>query len=168
MKKLLFITMLAVLPLAVQAQTRFGYFSYDSLFHAMPEYAYAEQTLATLRAKYDEEMKRSEEEFNAKYEEFLEEQRDLVPSILRKRQTELQEIMDKNVEFKQEARRLLEAARKDAYAPIRAKIAAAVTKVGLEQGLAFILNTDGDACPYVDPTIGVDVTPALHAALNIH
>ena len=58
---------------------RYGYFSLDSVFTAMPEYAVAQKNLADLRAKYDEEMKRAEDEFNAKYEEFLETQRDLIP-----------------------------------------------------------------------------------------
>ena len=114
----------------------------------MPEYAVAQKNLADLRAKYDEEMKRAEDEFNAKYEELLETQRDLIPSILSKRQTELQEIMEKNVAFKKEAVRLLDEARKDAYAPLRERIFEAVRRIGRERGYAFVLNTDGDACPY--------------------
>ena len=100
MKKLFFLLMFSVMVCTSRAQSlRYGYFSLDSVFTAMPEYAVAQKNLADLRAKYDEEMKRAEDEFNAKYEEFLETQRDLIPSILSKRQTELQEIMEKNVAF---------------------------------------------------------------------
>ena len=31
---------------------------------------------------------------------------------------------------------------------------------------AFILNTDGNACPYIDPTMGEDVTNMLKEALK--
>lgn len=133
----------------------------------MPEYAVAQKNLSDLRAKYDEEMKRAENEFNAKYEEFLETQRDMIPSILYKRQTELQEIMEKNVAFKKEATRLLDEARKDAYAPIRARIFETVHRIGRERGFAFVLNTDGDACPYIDPACGENISPLLRTALNI-
>ena len=123
MKKLFFLLLFfAVATMSGAQSLRYGYFSLDSIFTAMPEYAVAQKNLSDLRAKYDEEMKRAENEFNAKYEEFLETQRDMIPSILYKRQTELQEIMDKNIAFKKEAMRLLEEARKDAYAPLRASL----------------------------------------------
>ena len=100
----------------------YGYVSYNDVLQSMPEIEQAQKSLETLRSKYDVEMKRSEDEFNAKYEEFLEAQRDLVPSILRKRQAELQDMMDKNTAFRAEARRLLAQAESDAYAPLHAKL----------------------------------------------
>ncbi len=150
-----------------EAPLRFGYFSYDSVFHAMPEYVIAEENLDELRKKYDAEMKRSEDEFNAKYEEFLEGEKDFIPSIRQKRQSELQEMMDKNVAFKKEALRLLGKAREDAFAPLRAKIKNALQAVAKEGGYAFILNTDSDASPYIDPTIGHNVEPLLRSFLKI-
>ena len=126
----------------------------------------AQRSIDDLRQKYESEMKRSEQEFNAKYEEFLDEQRDLVPAILRKRQTEIQEMMEKNVAFKQEAQRLLKQAETDALAPVKLKLNEAMAKVGAQQGYAFILNTDNDACPYINPEMGEDATEAIKAQLN--
>ena len=142
---------------------RYGYISYNNVLQSMPEIEQAEKSLETLRSKYDVEMKRSEDEFNAKYEEFLEAQRDLVPSILRKRQAELQDMMDKNTAFRAEARRLLAQA---AYAPLHAKLKAAIGEVAAEQGLAFVLNTDNNACPYINPAMGVDVTSLVRARVG--
>ena len=85
----------------------------------MPEYAIARTNLQDLRNKYDAETKRVEEEFNRKYEEFLEGQSDFAPTILQKRQTELQELLKKNVAFKAEIAKLLKQAEKEAYAPLR-------------------------------------------------
>ena len=145
---------------------RFGYFSYDSIFRSLPEYEIAQKNLADLRSKYDAELKRAEDEFNQKYEEFLEAQRDLVPSILQKRQLELQELMEKNMAFKNEARRLLRQAELDAYAPIKKKINDAVRLIGNGHGLAFVLNTDGDACPFIDPNFGMDITENIRTFLK--
>ena len=145
---------------------RYGYISYNDVLQSMPEIEQAQKTLETLRSKYDVEMKRSEDEFNAKYEEFLEAQRDLVPSIMRKRQAELQDMMDKNTAFRAEARRLLAQAESDAYAPLHAKLKAAIGEVAAEQGLAFVLNTDNNACPYINPAMGVDVTSLVKARVG--
>lgn len=154
-----------VLPIMASAQIRFGYFSYETVLKQMPDYLLAQRSVDDLRLKYESEMKRTEQDFNAKYEEFLEVQRDLVPSILRKRQTELQEMMDKNIEFKKDAQRLLKQAETDAYVPVKKKLNEAVAKIAAEHGYAFVLNTDGDACPYVNPELGEDATELIKAAI---
>lgn len=167
LRKLLSILMLAALPFTASAQSIIGYFSCDSILKAMPDYIIAERNLADLRAKYDAELRRAEEEFNAKYEEFLEGQRDFVPSILQKRQGELQDLMQKNVAFKKEAQRLLTQAENDALTPIRQKLKQAVAKVGKAQGYAVIINTDNDACPYLDPEMSDNIESMLRAELGI-
>lgn len=166
MKKLLLLIVLGVLSLTANAQTRFGYFSFDNVLKSMPDYVMAQRSIDDLRQKYDAEMKRAEDEFNSKYEEFLDVQKDLVPAILRKRQAELQEMMQKNINFKNESQRLLKQAEADALAPVKNKLYNALTKVGQAQGYAFILNTDGDACPYVNPEMGEDATELIKEALN--
>lgn len=166
MKKLFLLIVLGVLSLTANAQTRFGYFSFDNVLKSMPDYVMAQRSIDDLRQKYDAEMKRAEDEFNSKYEEFLDVQKDLVPAILRKRQAELQEMMQKNINFKNESQRLLKQAEADAFAPVKNKLYNALTKVGQAQGYAFILNTDGDACPYVNPDMGEDATELIKEALN--
>ncbi len=166
MKKLFLLIVLGVLSLTANAQTRFGYFSFDNVLKSMPDYVMAQRSIDDLRQKYDAEMKRAEDEFNSKYEEFLDVQKDLVPAILRKRQAELQEMMQKNINFKNESQRLLKQAEADAFAPVKNKLYNAITKVGQAQGYAFILNTDGDACPYVNPEMGEDATELIKEALN--
>ena len=146
---------------AVQPVLRFGYFSFEQVFHTMPGYAIAKHNMDELRGKYDEETKRVETEFNSKYEEFLDGQRSYAKSILEKRQAELRELMEKNIAFKAEAARLLKKAEEEAYAPLKAKMNAALQQIGKENGFAFILNTDNNATPYLSAEMGVDITEAL-------
>ena len=167
MKKFFLAFLALVLPLLASAQTRFGYFSYNAVLTSMTDYQLAKRSVDDLRMKYDAEMKRAEQDFNTKYEEFLEVQRDLVPSILRKRQTELQEMMEKNIAFKNDAGQLLKQAEADAYAPVKRKLNEAVARVGREHGYAFVLNTDNDTCPYVNPEAGEDATEAIKETLKI-
>ena len=132
----------------------------------MPGYAEAQASLDKLRGQYDAETQRVEDEFNRKYEEFLEGQRDFAPTILQKRQTELQELMSKNIQFRQEASRLLQQAERDALVPLNNRISEAVKAIGRERGLLLILNTDGDALQYVDTEMGEDLTNDILSRLR--
>lgn len=150
---------------ALQPALRFGYFSYREALRAMPEYAQAEKNINDIRVKYDAEQKRSEDEFNAKYEEFLDGQRDFAPSIRQKRQAELQQLMESNMQFRKEAQRLLDQARQDAYAPLKQKLKAELRRIAAERHLAFILNTDNDALPFADETLGEDLNAIVKEAV---
>lgn len=169
MKKLLLLLSFMLLPFVADAQVlhlKIGYFSMDSVLHAMPEYVASQKNMADLTAKYEAETKRAEDEFNKKYEEFLDGQRDFAPSILKKRQAELQELMDKNVAFKKESLRLLDQARNEALASLKAKVNAEIKRMGETQGFVVILNTDGDAAPFIASTISENLTPVLKAAVS--
>lgn len=143
------------------AALHYGYLSVDSVLHSLPDYTIAKHKLSDLKAKYDAEMKRVEDEFNTKYQFFLQDQQELAPSILQKRQAELQELMDKNVAFKAKARQLLQEAEEEAMSPIRDKVNTAIRLVGEKRGLAFVLNTDNNAAPFLNPTFGEDITAAV-------
>lgn len=168
MRKLLFCFVMLLMPFMAQAQTvvKYGYLSYQQALKAMPEYATTNAKLAELKTKYDNEMKRVEDEFNKKYEQFLEGQRDFAPSILRKRQAELQELIAKNIAFKEEAKRLLAQAEKDAYAPLKAKLVEVLRGIGEARGFMFVLNTDNDALPYVNGAYGEDITTLVNECLQ--
>lgn len=166
--RLLVACMLMFLPLTVAAQTdvKIGYLSYEQAMRAMPEYAIAQKTLASLTAKYDAEASRVKGEFNQKYEEFLEGQKDFPQTILQKRQTELQELLEKNIAFKEESKRLLAAAEKDIMAPLKEKLAGILSQIAQKKGLAVIVNTDSNACPFIDPQISEDINQAVADALK--
>ena len=171
MKKLFFSFALVLLPLlAVAQQTtpslKFGYFSYEKVLQAMADYATATRSLNDLKAKYDAETKRSADDFNNRYEDFLDVQRKLEPSILRKRQAELEELMDRNIAFRKETDRLWKKAEADLYAPVRKKLDNTVREMGKESGYAFILNSDNNNLPFVNTAIGEDITDALISALK--
>ena len=158
MKKLILFLLLLLPAAMADAQVKFGYLRYSEAIKAMPGYADMQKSLAELKRQYANETKRSEEEFNQKYEAFLEGQKDFAPSILKKRQYELQELLNNSVSFKKEAARLLEQAEADMYAPLKKRLNEILRQVGRERGYAFILNTDNDAVPYIDTTSGEDIS----------
>lgn len=145
---------------------KFGFLSYEAALQSMPDYTLAQNKLAELKAQYQTEAKRVEDEFNRKYEEFLEGQREFPKSILQKRQSELQELMDKNIAFKQQGLAELARAEQEAMAPLRIKLIEALGKIGRERGYAFIVDTDQKALPFINPAMGEDINQTVKDALK--
>lgn len=145
--------------------SRFGYLSYDSALQSMPEYALAQRQADALRAKYEEETQRAEREFNQKYEQFLEGLRDFPQTILQKRQAELQELLTKNIAFKEESKHLLVKAEKEIFAPLHEKLHALLKEVGTKRSYSFILNTDNNSCPFINPEQGEDINSLIRESL---
>ena len=170
MKKVTLILVMALMGVVGYAQDaqalKYGYLSYDSVFKAMPEYATMQASMQTLRDKYEAEQKRVEDDFNKKYEEFLDGLAGYPPTILQKRQSELQEMLDKNIAFKKESQRLLCKAECEAKAPLKERLAAVLAKVGEERGYAFILNIDGNVAPWLNSAMGEDISEVVKQLLN--
>ena len=172
MKKITLLLVMALMGLVSYAQqdtvsvVKYGYLSYDEVFQSMPEYATMQANLQTLREKYEAEQKRVEDDFNKKYEEFLDGQAGFPKTILQKRQSELQEMLDKNIAFKKEGLRLLSQAEKEAKAPLKQRLADVLKQVGEARGYAFILNTDGNAVPWMNAAMAEDCTEIVKSLLE--
>ena len=162
----------ALIALNAQAQNdstqvfRFGYLSYKAAIERMAEYAVVQQQMEDLRAQYKAETLRVEDEFNRKYEEFLDGQREFPRTILQKRQTELQELMEKNIKFKDQSRQELEDAERQAMAPLRIRLIELLSTIGRERGYAFVYDTDTKALPFINPAQGEDISQMVNARLN--
>ena len=50
--------------------------------------------------------------------------------------------------------------------PLKTRLADALARVGSSRGLAFIINTDQNALPWMNITMGEDVTEAVLEALK--
>ena len=172
MKRILLILLLIVscqlsIVNSVLAQVQIGYLSYEAVLKQMPAYAQAQESLNELKTKYEQEATRGEEEFQRKFSEFLQGQKDFPENILVKRQAELQVLMETGIKFRQEAQQLLAKAERELMAGVESQLNDAIRVVGTEAGYAAILNTDNNQCPFVNPAIGEDVTKAVLRKLGI-
>ena len=87
MKRLASIILFIGVFLGISAQEntfRFGYLSYEGAIQSMPEYAIVQKKMKALQEQYQAETLRVEDEFNRKYEDFLDGQRDFPRTILQK------------------------------------------------------------------------------------
>lgn len=152
---------------ATKSVVRFGFLSYSEIIRLMPEYISAQEKLNRLQEKYEAELQRSDNEFNRKYAEFLEGQKEFPENILLKRQKELQELMEKSIQFRDETKELLANVRKEMTAPIMEKLNEAIRIIGLQHQFEYVLNTDNNTYPYINKTVGMDITSLVKSKLNI-
>jgi len=179
MKKVIVMMMVSLVSMTSFAQTemlaaeqesavvmKFAYLSYNAVMEAMPDYAQMQQEMAEMENQYNAEMQRVEEDFNRQYESFLDGQASFPQTILQKRQSELQEMLNKNINFKKESKKLLKDTEANMMASIKAIIDGAVNVIAQEKGYAFVLNKDESAVTFINPANGVDITEDVKAILN--
>lgn len=159
MRKLMLL--LVCLPLSLMAQMHFGYFNYDELLRQLPDYASVTEEYETLQAKCDAEILRNEEELTRSYVAFLEGQSEFPEPILRKRQKELQELVDKSVIFRDQLKQWLTEACDSMYAPLHATIDDAVSRVCLHNNLAYAVDVTNGLYTFINPKFGYDITEAV-------
>lgn len=130
---------------------RFGYLSYNEILKVMPEYSQAMKNLEDLKASYDGEMTRAEQEFSKKYAEYIDGQASFTENIMLKRQKELQQLMEQSLAFKKEAQQLLIKAENDVMAPLHRRLKDAIAKAATNRNCAYVLNTDNNSYPFINP-----------------
>lgn len=165
LKKILLVAML-VLPLGAVAQTKFGHMNSQEVIVVMPEFTKAQSELEALSKQYQEEMDRTREEFNRKYQEFLAQVDSLPKNIAERRQKELADMDQRQQQFQQEAYQSLQKAQQDAFAPIQQKLNEAIQAVGSAEGVIYIFDVANTAIPYIGSQ-SIDLTNKVKAQLGI-
>lgn len=159
MRKLLLIVLM--LPLAAVAQVRFGYLNYNEARQHVPQYKEAKAHYDELLKRCEQELVRNEEELTRNYVSFLDGQRDFPEPILRKRQKELQDLVDRSIVFRDQVKKWLVQAHDSLFAPVNAIIDDAIARVCIHNELAYVIDTEKSGYLYVNPAMGFDVTKAV-------
>jgi outer membrane protein len=73
--------------------------------------------------------------------------------------------MTRNLTFKEESLKELADAEREAMAPLKIHLAETVAKIASERGLALVVNTDSDACPYINPEMGENLNELVTTLL---
>ena len=152
---------------SVQAAPQFGVIDYEGMLVLMPEYQEAQAQVDDLKRKYEAESERAEAEFQRKFAEFLEGQKDFPQNIMEKRQKELQTLLEQSVQFRQTAQKLLKEARQDYTANARRRLDAVLAQVAANHHLLFVFNNSGDHIPFVDAERVVDVEAEVLTTLGL-
>ncbi|MBO4268673.1 MAG: OmpH family outer membrane protein [Bacteroidaceae bacterium] len=166
-KKIISVILVA-LPAALWAQTgNFGYMDFNGTLKLMPEYKEAQENLQKIQSDFKEEIERSKREFERQYVEFMLEQNQLAPSIVAKRQKELQVLMDTYSDFRDNVQSELESKREELLVPIKEKLIKAVNSAGKSLNLDYVIDTGTKTYLYIDPERGVDISNQVYRLLGL-
>ncbi|MBR5851771.1 MAG: OmpH family outer membrane protein [Bacteroidaceae bacterium] len=158
---------LFVFSFAMLAKAQFGYYSSSNIMHVMPSYKQAVADYERLCQRCEKEIEHNERELTRKYVAFLDGYRDFPEPILRKRQNELQQLVDNSINFRKELKTWLAEAKDSLFATSYNAVAEAVEKVSVACDLDYVIDTDMVAYKYINPAKAVDITVMLlDAALN--
>lgn len=150
-----------LLPLVSTAQNTFGYFNYSQVLQQLPQYAQAQADYNDLLARCESEIKRNEQELTRSYVAFLNGQYDFPEPILRKRQKELQDLVDRSIVFREQVKDWLVQAHDSLFYPLHAVVDSAVAAVCMRNNLAYAIDTEQAGYKFINPAIGFDITDAL-------
>ena len=152
---------------AMLAKAQFGYYSDSEVMKALPSYGQAIADYERLCSRCEKEIEHNERELTRKYVAFLDGYRDFPEPILRKRQNELQGLVDNSVKFRKELKMWLAAAKDSLLAPSRELVATALDKVCQACNLDYAIDVDLVKYAYINPNKSVDITTMLlDAVLN--
>ncbi len=165
LKKIVLMLML-IAPMSVFAQ-KFGHIKTQEILTVMPEYTKAQTDIAAMEQQYRDEIKRAEEELSKKYAAYQQEQANLPKNIAERRQKELDDLMQKGMQFQQDAQQQLQQSWMEMIQPIAKKIDDAIKAVGQEGGYVYIFDLNSTNIPFVNETLSTDVTASVKAKLGI-
>ena len=163
MRKLLLV--LICLPLSLAAQNKFGYFSYRAVLDSLPQFHEAIDGYNKLKQRCNEEIEHNELRLTRTYVSFLDGHRNFPEPILRKRQNELQQLIDNSVHFRDEVKKWLREAKDSLCAPCYDTITVALKRVCTELKLSYAIDTDKNVYKYVNPEMGEDITAYILKAI---
>ncbi len=168
MLKKIALVMMLILPMGVFAQDlKFGHINAQEIITVMPEFTKAQNDLKTLEKQYTDDLQRTQEEFNKKYQEFQQAVDSLPANIAERRQKELEDMMTRQNQFRQEAMQALDKAQNDMLAPIYKKLDDAIKAVGQAEGVVYIFDLARTNIPYVDETKSINLTAKVKTQLGI-
>ena len=120
-----------------------------------------------MQKQYEDEIKRASDEFNKKFAEYQQEQKNLPQNIQERRQKALQELSEKGMQFQQDAQQQLQKAYADMMEPIYQKMEDAVKAVGKAGAYTYVFDLNRTDIPYIDETASKDITNDIKTKLGI-
>lgn len=150
---------------SAMAQQKFGVVNAQEVMTAMPEFDSMKVKMQQVEKQLGDEMEASQKEYTAKVQEYQKSKDNYSEAIRAQKEKEINSIMQRIQEFEQVAQREFQEQQEKQMAPIRQKLVDAITKVGNENSFVFIFERS--SALFVSPTLVVDATPLVRAALGL-
>ncbi len=166
MKKVLFALLMLIMPAVAFAQSgqKIAIVDMQSIFIDMPETKAMQKELEALQKKYEDSIESMKQELQKKYEEYVANQETMIETIKVRKQQEIEDIQKRIQDLIAVGQEDIQKKNQQLIAPIQQKLKDAISKVGTENGYAYVL--DAQMMHFVGPT-GIDATPLVRAKLGL-
>lgn len=164
MIKKLLLALIIALPFACAAQGKFAVVNTQELIQGLPETAKAQSDLEASSKKYEDELKKLQDEMQAAYTEFQNLPADTPDAIKERRMQSMQELDQRIQQFRNTAAQDLQRQQEALLAPIQDKIQKAIQAVGDEGSYIMIFE---NMVPVYVGSGADDVTAKVKAKLGI-
>lgn len=165
MKKIL-LAILLMAPLSIFAQ-KFAHFNSAEIIPAMKEYTTAQEEIEKLASQYEDDLKRMQDEFNKKLEDYQKNGANLLDNVKQRREAELADLQQRIQQSYQDNQQELTKVQNEKLQAIQELVMAAIKKVGEAGGYVYIVDTSAGVIPFVSTTLSTDVTPEVKKALGM-
>jgi len=164
MKKFI-IAVLMALPMSVFAQ-KFAHVNTATIIQAMPEYTAAQNEMQTLTKTYEDELKRMQDEFKTKLDDYEKNKATLPDAVKQRRESELQDLNQRMQQYYQTSQEELQKAQQTKMQAITAKVTEAIKEVGTAGGYVYVMDVTS-GIPFINETLSTDVTAQVKSKLGI-
>lgn len=144
----------------INAQAKTAHVDVNEIISKMPAMLDAKKQLEKLSATYDAEYKTMAEEYQNKIKKYEQEASTVTDAVNQTRQTEVQDLVKRITDYRDNAQKELQKKESDLVAPLYDKIKASIQKVGKAKGYQYVLNV-ADLLLADGPDITADVKKDL-------
>ncbi len=170
MKKLLSLSFLIFLLLgsatvSAQEAAKFGHIDTNELLRMMPGRDQAQADLERYAQELEETFAAMQQEFQNKYQDYIENQESFSQLVRQSRERELQSLQERIMEFQESAQQDIMEQEERLLSPIIEKAREAIQKVGREHGFTYIFDTSGGSMVFWEN--GEDIMPLVREELEL-
>jgi len=144
----------------INAQAKTAHVDVNEIISKMPAMLDAKKQLEKLSATYDAEYKTMADEYQNKIKKYEQEASTVTDAVNQTRQTEVQDLIKRITDYRDNAQKELQKKESDLVAPLYDKIKASIQKVGKAKGYQYVLNV-ADLLLADGPDITADVKKDL-------
>lgn len=173
MKKFILAALFALAaPFAIHAQ-KFAHFDSNAVVQALPEYTTVQNELQALGKQYDDDLKRTQEEFQKKRDEYEKVRETLLENMRQRREQELRELAERFEQMRQDYSVEFQKAQAEKIKVLQDKVEAAVKSVAEAGGYVYVFDTSlaesmGVSIPFfVNTKLSSDITADVKKALGL-
>lgn len=166
--KVIIVALLIAVPALSFAQKayKFGHLNKQEIIMALPEKDSALNKLQKFENELKANLQTTQDEYQAKYQKYLEERDKLDPLIKQAKEKELVSLQQNVQQYQESAQQLYTQKQNELMQPIIEKLQKAINDVGKEGGFTYIFDLQAQAVTYFSSD-SQDVTELVKQKLNI-